>query len=240
LREGRRTTYKAAFSKCRPHDDRHHLQRKHFGIGVLGIARNITARRDVEDQLRLAVTKLELLKNEFQELARTDSLTGLANRRAFDEAMNAEFLRFQRFGAPAALLMIDIDRFKRVNDAYGHETGDRALIAVAARLKGIARATDLAARFGGEEFVVLLPGTPAAGAARIAQRIRHAIGQIEIAQPAVPFGFTVSIGVTAFSAADRDASEVVCRADHAMYRAKALGRNRVASSGESPQEKAVS
>jgi diguanylate cyclase (GGDEF)-like protein/PAS domain S-box-containing protein len=209
-------------------------------IGVLGIARNITARRDVEDQLRLAVAKLEQLKNEFQELSRTDSLTGLANRRAFDEAMKTEFLRFARFGAPAALLMIDIDRFKRVNDAYGHEAGDRALVAVARTLKEVARATDLAARFGGEEFVVLLAGTTATGATYIAQRIRRAIGQIEFAQPPMPIRLTVSIGVTTFNATDRDASEVVCRADHAMYRAKALGRNRVASSGEISQSKAVS
>jgi diguanylate cyclase (GGDEF)-like protein/PAS domain S-box-containing protein len=198
-------------------------------IGILGIARNITARRDVENQLRQAVANLEILKNEFQELSRTDALTGLANRRAFDEAMKAEFVRSRRFCTPTALLMIDIDHFKPVNDAYGHDAGDRALTALAAILKTLARATDFPARSGGEEFFVLLAGTTLAGALEMAERIRLAIDGIEVAADARSFGFTVSIGVTAFLPADRDWCEAVTRADHAMYRAKTLGRNRVES-----------
>ncbi len=195
--------------------------------GVLGIARNITARRDVEDQLRQAVAKLELLKDEFRELARTDALTGLANRRAFDEAMKTEFLRCQRLRGQAALLMIDIDHFKEINDAYGHDAGDRALVALAATLKSMARATDLPARFGGEEFVVVLPGTALVGGLEMAERMRLAIAQIGNVVLSQPFTFTVSIGVTSFLPEDRDWSEAVARADRAMYRAKALGRNRV-------------
>lgn len=195
--------------------------------GVLGIARNITARRDVEDQLRQAVAKLELLKDEFRELARTDALTGLANRRAFDEAMKTEFLRCQRLRCQAALLMIDIDHFKEINDAYGHDAGDRALVALAATLKSMARATDLPARFGGEEFVVVLPGTALVGGLEMAERMRLAIAQIGNVVLSQPFTFTVSIGVTSFLPEDRDWSEAVARADRAMYRAKALGRNRV-------------
>ncbi len=198
-------------------------------IGILGIARNITARRDVEDRLRQAVTKLEILKNEFQELSRTDALTGLANRRAFGEAMKAEFLRSRRFCAPTALLMIDIDHFKPVNDVFGHDAGDRALIALAATLKTLARATDFPARCGGEEFFVLLAGTTLPGGEEMAERIRLAIAGIEIAADGKPFRFTVSIGVTAFLPEDRDWCEAVTRADHAMYRAKTLGRNRVES-----------
>lgn len=198
-------------------------------IGILGIARDITARRDVEDQLRRAVAKLEILKDEFQELARTDALTGLANRRSFDEALKAEFLRSRRFLTPAALLMIDIDHFKPINDAHGHAVGDRALVALAATLKTTSRVTDLAARFGGEEFVVLLTGTTLSGGLETAERLRLAIAQINVAAASESFGFTASIGVTTFRPDDGDWSEAVARADHAMYRAKALGRNRVES-----------
>ena len=196
-------------------------------IGILGIARDITVRRDVENHLRQAVSKLEILKNEFQELSRTDALTGLANRRAFDEAMKVEFLRSRRYCTPTALLMIDIDHFKPVNDAYGHDAGDRALIALAATLKMLARATDVPARSGGEEFFVLLAGTTLPGGLEMAERIRLAIAGIEVAVDGKAFRFTVSIGVTAFLPEDRDWCEAVSRADHAMYRAKTLGRNRV-------------
>jgi diguanylate cyclase (GGDEF)-like protein/PAS domain S-box-containing protein len=198
-------------------------------VGVLGIARNITARRDVEDQLRQAVATLEILKNDFAKLARTDALTGLANRRAFDEAMNADFLRSRRFGTPSAVLMIDIDHFKSVNDAYGHDVGDRALVALAMTLRTMARATDLPARLGGEEFVVLLAGTTLAGGVEVAERIRLAIGKISVTAGSRPFGFTVSIGVTSFLPGDRDFSEAVTRADRAMFQAKINGRNRVES-----------
>jgi diguanylate cyclase (GGDEF)-like protein/PAS domain S-box-containing protein len=198
-------------------------------IGILGIARDITARRDVEEQLRRAVGTLEILNCELQELARTDSLTGLANRRAFDEALKAEFLRSRRFLTPAALLMIDIDHFKTINDAYGHDMGDRALVALAATLKTTARATDLPARIGGEEFVLLLAGTTLAGGIELAERLRRAIACIDVAAATESFGFTASIGVTSFQAGDQGWSEAVARADQAMYRAKALGRNRVES-----------
>ena len=139
------------------------------------------------------------MNRELQELARTDALTGLANRRAFDETLKAEFLRSRRFLTPAALLMIDIDHFKTINDAYGHDMGDRALVALAATLKTTARTTDLSARVGGEEFVLLLAGTTLAGGMELAERLRHAAACIEVAAANESFGFTTSIGVTIIS-----------------------------------------
>ena len=110
---------------------------------------------DITDRVRLT--------NELRELARTDTLTGLANRRALIEAAEAEFQRCKRFGSSAAVLMIDIDNFKQINDTYGHETGDRSLVALATTLKSMARSTDIPSRYGGEEFVFLLVGTDLQG-----------------------------------------------------------------------------
>ena len=164
-------------------------------------------------------------------MARTDPLTGLANRRNFVEAIEAEYLRSRRFSSDTAVLMIDIDHFKQVNDIHGHEAGDRALVAFAATLKTIARTTDLPARLGGEEFVVLLVGTDLSGAMEIAERIRVAVTQIVVASPSGDFGFTVSVGVTTFANGDKKWSDAMARADNAMYAAKGLGRNRVVEKG---------
>ena len=123
--------------------------------------------------------------------------------------------------------MIDIDHFKQVNDTHGHEAGDRSLRALAKTLKTMARATDLPARFGGEEFVFLLVGADPAGAAEMAERIRMAIAQMVITSPTGDFGVTVSIGVAPILIDDESWSDAMSRADKAMYRAKRSGRNRV-------------
>ena len=174
------------------------------------------------------ITEMVRLTQDLKELARTDSLTGLANRRAFIEAAETEFQRRERFGSASSMLMIDIDHFKRVNDTCGHEVGDKALVCLAAVLKTMARATDLPARFGGEEFVFLLVGTDLSGAMEMAERIRKAVAQIVVASSSGDLGITVSIGGASFEAEDEDWSDVMCRADKAMYRAKEQGRNRVA------------
>ena len=172
----------------------------------------------------LAQTVLEV---KLRELARTDSLTELLNRRAFIAVGEKEFLRGKRFGPNAALLLLDIDHFKQVNDCYGHEAGDRALASFATILKKMSRAIDVPARFGGEEFVVLLVNTDLSGAMEMAERIREAVSQIVVTYNGGEFGFTVSIGVTAFENEDENFSEVIRRADHGMYQAKEMGRNRV-------------
>ena len=204
-----------------------------IGIVLLGMAiihrvlshwkRSMVALAESQEHSR-AQTALE---EKLRELSRTDSMTGLLNRMAFIEAGESEFLRGKRFGSSAALLMLDIDHFKQVNDQYGHEAGDCALASFANVLKKMARTIDVPARFGGEEFVVLLVGTNLSGAAEMAERIREAVSQIVVIHRGREFGFTVSIGVTAFENEDENFSEVIRRADQAMYRAKELGRNRV-------------
>ena len=174
------------------------------------------------------ITQRKRLEEKLQELARTDPLTGLANRRTFVETIEAEHLRSKRFGSVTAILMIDIDHFKLVNDTHGHEAGDLALVALATTLKKQVRATDLPARFGGEEFVVLLVGTELSGALEMAERIRSAVAEIAVTLPSCSFGFTVSIGVSTFGD-EEHWSAAIRRADQAMYRAKAAGRNRVVS-----------
>jgi len=180
---------------------------------ILAVFEDITERRRLEQVLR--------------DMARTDPLTGLANRRSATEALETEFLRRKRFGSDAALLMIDIDHFKQVNDTYGHEAGDAALVSLATALKSMARATDLLARYGGEEFVFLLAGTNLPGAVEMAGRIRETVSRIVAKSSSGNFGFTVSIGVASFRDDDENWACALQRADRAMFQAKALGRNRV-------------
>jgi len=128
--------------------------------------------------------------------------------------------------------MIDIDHFKRVNDTYGHEAGDAAVVSLATTLKSMARATDLPSRYGGEEFVFLLTGTDLPGAVEMADRIRKTVSQIVVTSSSGAFGFTVSIGVASFADEDKGWTDSLNRADQAMYQAKQSGRNRVVANGE--------
>jgi diguanylate cyclase (GGDEF)-like protein len=172
------------------------------------------------------------IAEELRKLSRTDPLTELANRRAFSEAAEIEFRRCKRFRSATAVLMIDVDHFKQVNDTYGHEAGDAALASLAAILKTTARATDFPARFGGEEFVVLLVGSDAMGSLEKAERIRKAVACNVVTSDSGSFCVTVSIGVSQFMMDDPNWSEAISRADKAMYRAKGQGRNKVVVDGE--------
>ncbi len=173
------------------------------------------------------ITERVRMTQQLQELADTDPLTGVANRRAFTTAVDGEFQRIKRFNSSAALLMIDIDHFKQVNDRYGHDAGDSALVALARVLSNSVRATDLVARFGCEEFVLLLIETDLTGAVEMAERIREAVGKILVAENHQEFGFTVSVGVSMLAQEDDAWTDALTRADEAMYQAKGLGRNRV-------------
>ena len=164
---------------------------------------------ELETLVSERTAELTSLNNELREMARTDTLTGLANRRAFIEAIDAEILRSNRFGTSAAVLMIDLNHFKQVNDTYGHEAGDCALAAVAKILKTITRATDFPARFGGEEFVVLLTNTGSSGAMEMAERIRTTIAQIVIPSPLGSISLTASVGMTPLSIPTDTASTVI-------------------------------
>jgi diguanylate cyclase (GGDEF)-like protein/PAS domain S-box-containing protein len=200
-------------------------------LGVILTMEDVTERRRLEDELRATNAELQKLTRDLQEQARTDPLTGLPNRRAFTEAIEVEFGRSRRFGTAATVLVIDIDHFKLVNDTHGHDAGDRALVSLAAVLKTKIRASDLAARFGGEEFVMLLPGTGLYGALTLAERIRAATADLVVESATGAFGFSVSLGVAPFENTDSEWQQALTRADRGLYHAKATGRNRVACGG---------
>ena len=186
-------------------------------------------RARVRNQVRRRRYQLRL-RAEFDrslELAVTDALTGLRNRRYVFRHLESVL----RAGTGCGVLMIDVDRFKPLNDYYGHAAGDAALREVAARLREHVRASDIVARYGGEEFLVVMSGAGAEETAVIAERLRVAIGDrpIDLGQAKLPV--TVSIG-SALSASNSDGEALIAAADSAMYRAKALGRNRVEAADE--------
>lgn len=160
-----------------------------------------------------------------QELALTDALSGLANRRALDDAFARQVAQARRSERPLSALMLDLDRFKLVNDRYGHDRGDDVLARVSLVVREAARDSDFKARFGGEEFVVLLPDTDAAGAVVVAEKLREAIGSI--VHPGLERSVTVSIGVATFPADGDSPDTLLHSADQALYEAKHAGRNRV-------------
>lgn len=164
-----------------------------------------------------------------EELSRSDPLTGLANRRHFDEIKDVEFRRAQRLGQPLAVLMCDVDFFKRYNDHYGHARGDQCLQGVAETLKAVfARAGEVVARIGGEEFVVLLPGVDAESARRSAERLRLRLAERQIPHEAssVSSHVTLSVGLAVFDTDTMDQFDQLLRlADEALYRAKTQGRD---------------
>jgi diguanylate cyclase (GGDEF)-like protein/PAS domain S-box-containing protein len=190
--------------------------------GIIGALRDISARKAIEDELAEANRRLQIL-------AAQDGLTGLADRRAFNEALTKEHLRARREKTSLALIMIDVDRFKNFNDIYGHPAGDDCLRRVAGALaETIRRPGDLVARYGGEEFAVLLPGTDEDGAAVIGERIGRAILGLGIPHHANTCGLvTISAGVASIACVDRASELLVENADHALHRAKAAGRNAV-------------
>lgn len=165
-----------------------------------------------------------------------DGLTGVANRRRFDEMLQAEFHRCRRSGQPLALLMIDIDHFKRYNDCYGHQTGDACLQAVAAALKGsLSRSHDLVARYGGEEFACLMPDCTQLDGQIKAEKLREAVQALGIPHADSPTAsqVTLSIGVAAVVPdAHTTPQQLVAIADKALYLAKARGRNRICPAGD--------
>jgi len=179
--------------------------------------------------------KLALAYKELERLASIDGLTNIANRRHFDETFSMEWSRAMRETESLSLIMIDIDYFKQYNDSYGHLAGDECLKLVAATLQqSLQRPTDLAARFGGEEFVIILPGTHARGATKIAERIRKEIIHLQLPHENSETNDCVSISLGVATVAPmlrHDPSELLFLADSALYEAKDTGRNRVVCAG---------
>lgn len=198
----------------------------------------VLERRVAERTAELAQAHAELARanEELQGLAHRDALTGLHNRRWLQARLEDELARQRRSCQPLALLLLDVDHFKHVNDTLGHAEGDNVLKGVARCLQAGSRATDAAARFGGEEFVVLLPDTPLEGALAVAEKLRAAVAQA----PGMPLPVTISIGVAMALPGDgRAAAALLERADRALYAAKAAGRNRVVSEGHSAARSSV-
>ncbi len=158
--------------------------------------------------------------------ARQDGLTGLANRRAFDEVLSKEFLRSQRVKQPLALAFIDVDHFKKINDTWSHHAGDLALVAIAEKIRQHSRSVDCAARWGGEEFALLMPSTSIEQAQLVCERLRQEIMALDWPEIAEGVSITVSIGI-ALSDEVTEAKQLLFLADQALYQAKQQGRNRV-------------
>ncbi len=182
---------------------------RHF----VAVKEDITARKELELQLTREAT--------------TDPLTGVLNRRAFIDKLETEMARVRRHGRACALLMLDLDHFKRVNDTFGHAAGDEVLRCMTATASATLRRPDLIGRLGGEEFAILLPETGLQGALELAERLRHSIEQATTLADTDAIKMTTSIGVTMIAPTDTGPQQPLARADAALYRAKSAGRNRV-------------
>lgn len=214
-------------------------------IGTIGIDTDDPDRTFTAEEIELAETiageisgpvgnarlyaSLQESNKLLADLSRRDALTGVANRRKFEETLDSEWQRARRAGTPIALLMIDVDCFKSYNDTHGHQEGDEVLRRVAGSLRdGIRRAGDLVARFGGEEFAVLLPSTDLAHALQIAEMLRASVEALALPHAGSPSGVvTISLGAASMIPADEDLAELIARADAQLYEAKRGGRNRV-------------
>ena len=170
--------------------------------------------------IRYGLTRAKLLSE-------TDDLTGLFNRRGFAIAANRLFAQAVRYERPASVLMLDSDSLKAVNDEHGHDAGNRLLRQVAAAIRAELRSTDVSARYGGDEFIVLLPETPRKGALEVAERIRTAVSNVPLESGGARVASTVSIGVACYPGDGHTLDALANRADHALYKAKNQGRNRV-------------
>lgn len=176
----------------------------------------------------LDINQRKLMEQELEKLATHDPLTGLFNRRQFEQQLNDELTRARRYQRPLSLLWLDVDHFKQINDRHGHLAGDQVLRELSRVLQLSVRAVDYVARYGGEELAVILPEVEVAEAAEMAERLRRAI---EARSISIPSGkhvqITASMGVAAYPAHGQEASDVIKKADEAMYQAKRQGRNRV-------------
>jgi diguanylate cyclase (GGDEF)-like protein len=201
---------------------------------VIGTLTDVSVQKRMEERLRLqaeelaeANARLAVSEREHRRLAATDALTGIANRRTVVERGAEELARARRHCVPLAVVMVDVDRFKRVNDTYGHATGDVVLRAVAEACRAKVRTEDCFGRLGGEEFAAILPATDLAGAAAVAEKLRRKLETTPIdLGEGTWLGVTASFGVAELAPGD-DMDALIRRADAGLYQAKQAGRNRV-------------
>ena len=190
-------------------------------LNVIEYTRDITQRKKAEAERDILVDRLQYLSN-------TDDLTGILNRRALIEKLEDEVRRSQRYKTDLSILICDIDYFKGINDNYGHDTGDRVLRVISDLLKDSIRNIDIIGRYGGDEFMVVLPETSMKGAKEIAERIRLSVEELKIKEEGENIiKVTLSLGVAEFNIDKEDINALIKRADNALYIAKGKGRNRV-------------
>lgn len=196
-------------------------------LRMAGTHTDVHERHLIDQDLRMRQAELLVANAQLQALATTDGLTGLANHRRLQEQLHTSVEFSRRSGHPLALIMLDIDHFKRFNDTFGHPAGDNVLRVVSGVLRASVRLTDIVARYGGEEFAILMPGTDAAGAYETAERCRQAISTLTWEH----WTITASFGVAAWTAERESPQELLAEADAALYIAKRGGRNRVVCEG---------
>jgi diguanylate cyclase (GGDEF)-like protein len=187
----------------------------------------------LQDELDQKNRELELANKRLRKLSVTDGLTELFNHRHIHELLHEEFERTKRSGEPMAVAMMDLDRFKQVNDTYGHPTGDVILYETAEILRQTVREIDMVGRYGGEEFIAILPGANEDDAAHFAERVRQAVANHVFRDEANEVRMTMSGGVASFPDADTDHPDLLIkRADEALYAAKEGGRNQILRASE--------
>jgi len=187
----------------------------------------LAARLAVHLRLKRMYDELVEKSAELARVCRTDALTGLCNRRALRESLESELVRFQRYGRPFSLLMVDVDHFKQLNDLNGHQAGDAVLVRLGAVLSGALRRNDIVGRYGGEEIAIILPETGTAEAARTAERLRSMVALEAFQWESHCMRVTISTGVATAGPNTTTCDDLVRDADRALYQAKHAGRNRV-------------
>lgn len=199
-----------------------------------GVQIDISARKHNEHLLQEANTRLRLQMQEIEQLHEVlreqslrDPLTGLYNRRYLSETLEREIARAERENTPLSVIISDIDNFKRINDTYGHQAGDRFLVEIARLMNKNARRSDIVCRYGGEEFLLVLPGTSVESAAKRADEIRQKCTQLHLHQGGQDMQVSMSFGVATYPIHGSQADEIIIKADQALYLSKAAGRNRV-------------
>jgi len=183
-------------------------------------------RQDLERMKKNILSAKEHSKHLEEELLK-DPLTGAFNRRAYDRFIRQEFNRYLRYGTVFSVILFDVDHFKLINNTYGHAVGDKCLLEIINRVKPVLRETDFLARYGGEEFVILLPETDSTSAAKVAEKLRSVVENIEFLHRKETVRITISLGVTEAVPGDKNHQEVFSRMNQAMYTAKNAGRNRI-------------
>jgi diguanylate cyclase (GGDEF)-like protein len=195
-------------------------------FGVFFIYPLIRRQAKEEGKLRAMTESLSARSSTLEHAALTDGLTGMQNRRYFDDALKEYLEEFRRIGKPIGLMILDLDHFKQVNDTHGHDVGDEVLRAVAKCLKDMTRYHDVVARLGGEEFAVVTPNMDAELLARFAERIRKAVATMSVLSGNVRLRITTSVGLAVWDRKET-AEDFYRRADRQLYEAKRQGRNRV-------------